>query len=573
MQRLTSSGILAWNPNGLYLSAAAGIQRNLQGAPDGAGGALFCWMDGRFSDNDIYVQRVEPTGGYTWWSDHGARACVETGEQTAPNILGDGYGGAYLCWVDDRADSWDSTDIYVQHVSPAGANLWGETGMAAGGRDGHQGPYGIDMVPDGQGGIIVVWNGYDGLDALSSDLYGQRFDLNGNPKWNYYSAHPLFLGSGDQENPQAVTHPNGGVVTVFLDEKYLIAGDVTVKYTDHHGYPGDARPIIAAVTDFPQDQGGVLIVDWERSYLDEPVNVTVEDYTLWKRLAGIDREGDNSQDFEAVTEASGLCESKVADLLREGWAYVATVDAVTHDLYSFDAPSYGDSTETEVIWSAYMVIARASDTVYWESLPSYGFSVDNLAPGAPLNLTAFVNDHDVDLDWTPSAYHDEDLAHYKIYRSDMPDFETDLGTYRAATTDTIFVDINPEAGLWYSRVTALDLHGNAGDDSNEVFAELITGVGDEAPSRFALHGNWPNPFNPVTRIAFDLPTAGAVGLKLYDTAGRLIVSLVDEQRPAGRYEETWRGMDLDSHPVSSGVYLALLSFGDERASHRLVLLK
>ncbi|MBI4530345.1 MAG: hypothetical protein HY709_02385, partial [Candidatus Latescibacteria bacterium] len=71
---------------------------------------------------------------------------------------------------------------------------------------------------------------------------------------------------------------------------------------------------------------------------------------------------------------------------------------------------------------------------------------------------------------------------------------------------------------------------------------------------YTLAQNAPNPFNPATSIAYDLPTDGWVRLTVYGTGGQLIRTLVDAAQPAGRYTVRWDGKDGVGHPVASGIY-------------------
>jgi hypothetical protein len=96
--------------------------------------------------------------------------------------------------------------------------------------------------------------------------------------------------------------------------------------------------------------------------------------------------------------------------------------------------------------------------------------------------------------------------------------------------------------------------------------------GDETvssqPATISLCGVHPNPFNPSTVASFELRVAGHVSLKVYDTAGRLVSTLVDGWREAGSHEVTFDGSNL-----STGIYLLKLSAGDYTAVQKLVLLK
>lgn len=102
-----------------------------------------------------------------------------------------------------------------------------------------------------------------------------------------------------------------------------------------------------------------------------------------------------------------------------------------------------------------------------------------------------------------------------------------------------------------------------------------TGVGDNsAPDAFALRANVPNPFNPTTTIAYDVPQSGGdVSIAIYDVSGRLVRTLVDEHRSAGRYSAQWNGDDDAGWPVASGVYFYRMQAGPFHETRKMVLLK
>jgi hypothetical protein len=75
------------------------------------------------------------------------------------------------------------------------------------------------------------------------------------------------------------------------------------------------------------------------------------------------------------------------------------------------------------------------------------------------------------------------------------------------------------------------------------------------PTVFALRANRPNPFNPTTQIAYEVPQAAHVTLVIYNLLGQEVVRLVDELRAPGRYTVTWNGRNAQGLAVASGVYI------------------
>jgi hypothetical protein len=88
------------------------------------------------------------------------------------------------------------------------------------------------------------------------------------------------------------------------------------------------------------------------------------------------------------------------------------------------------------------------------------------------------------------------------------------------------------------------------------------------PTHFALLPPTPNPFNPSTVLSYELRVPSPVSLRIYDTAGRLVATLVNGRKEAGTHTATFDGSRL-----ASGIYLAKLQAGDFTATQKLVLLK
>lgn len=102
---------------------------------------------------------------------------------------------------------------------------------------------------------------------------------------------------------------------------------------------------------------------------------------------------------------------------------------------------------------------------------------------------------------------------------------------------------------------------------------VTTPVGDLhlPPARLALHNAVPNPFNPRTTLAFDLPRAGTVRLDLFDVRGRRVAVLVDQELPAGTHRVVWEGLDEQGRAVPSGVYLARMQAAGLTRSVKIML--
>jgi len=102
----------------------------------------------------------------------------------------------------------------------------------------------------------------------------------------------------------------------------------------------------------------------------------------------------------------------------------------------------------------------------------------------------------------------------------------------------------------------------------------LAGVGPGAPSAELL-GNAPNPFGPSTSITYSVPAGreGRVTLAVYDTAGRVVRTLVDSVEPAGTHVAAWDGRDRSGARAASGVYFYRLSFASGSRAGRMVLMR
>jgi len=91
---------------------------------------------------------------------------------------------------------------------------------------------------------------------------------------------------------------------------------------------------------------------------------------------------------------------------------------------------------------------------------------------------------------------------------------------------------------------------------------------DGMPVTYALSQNFPNPFNPMTTITFNLPVASHVTLEIYNVIGQNVATVVDGLHDAGSHSYEWGGSAL-----SSGVYFYRLDAEDYTATKKMILLK
>jgi len=98
-------------------------------------------------------------------------------------------------------------------------------------------------------------------------------------------------------------------------------------------------------------------------------------------------------------------------------------------------------------------------------------------------------------------------------------------------------------------------------------------LSSELPSVYGLSQNYPNTFNPSTQIAYQLPQAGHVSLKIYNIKGELVCTLVNQYKEAGHHTVIWDGKNENGEEVASGVYFYRMVSNDFKATKKMIMLK
>ena len=92
-------------------------------------------------------------------------------------------------------------------------------------------------------------------------------------------------------------------------------------------------------------------------------------------------------------------------------------------------------------------------------------------------------------------------------------------------------------------------------------------------NNFTLRGNYPNPFNPLTTISYDLPKDLFVSITIYDMLGNVVNNLVNTKQSSGYKSVQWNATNNLGQPVSAGVYLYSIETKDFRQTKKMILLK
>lgn len=420
-------------------------------------------------------------------------------------------------------------------------------------------------------GLILVANLTDGLKIYELDPQGldgtrnivQTLNLNNGEDpvtrvaLNALYADSVYFGvSGDGGNNWTDIQPDGSWLS--LDNSGV---DIRwrARLALHDGSPPEgprivsvsltmdrlsSNPAIIAVDDVPADGGGKLRLRWHPSRHDtEGSEHPITEYSLYRRF-----------DTAAMDTSFALAYPPGS------WDYVMTVPADRENEYAAVVPSLADSCSTGIPWTVYFVRARTGEPgLFFDSPPDSGYSVNNQQPAPPTGFAVNYNHPDgTHLSWHPPA--GPEFAHFRIYRSLLPDQAPSPGTLHAVTTEISYLD--ETSRHFFYQLTVVNQSGHESDP-----AGLATSSVGAPTVDLRFQGNHPNPFNPATEISFvgELG-AGPIVLEIFDARGRHIRRYLLTDGDGGPQKVRWDGRDNHGGPCSSGVYFSRVSQG---SAHRL----
>lgn len=217
-----------------------------------------------------------------------------------------------------------------------------------------------------------------------------------------------------------------------------------------------------------------------------------------------------------------------------------------------------DSNGASLAWAATF---NGEQDVYY----SYISDTTGTIPVELISFSAYVKNNIVTLEWSTAT----ELNNYGFEIERRSD-EISWGTigFKEGMGNTTELQhytysdrlIDAESSRLYYRLKQLDFNGNY--KYSNIVEVLI------APSVFALSQNYPNPFNPTTTINYQLPDAGLVALRVYNSLGEVVAILVNEEKSAGKYE-----VNFDAASLPSGVYFYTIQAGAYSDSKKMLLIK
>lgn len=187
----------------------------------------------------------------------------------------------------------------------------------------------------------------------------------------------------------------------------------------------------------------------------------------------------------------------------------------------------------------------------------------------PVELSSFVSSisgNNVLLNWTTSS--ETNNSGFEIQRRNTENTDWKVLSfvpgkiYSSENTIYNYTDRDLDAGSYNYRLKQIDLNGNF-----EYF-NLTETVVIGNPDDFFVSLNYPNPFNPVTKINYSLPSASDLKISLFDSQGKLVKVLNDGYSSSGYFE-----ISIDASDLTSGLYYCNFEYGNNIISRKIVVLK
>ena len=486
-------------------------------------------ITGRSESNEVELIKIDEGGNIEWINNIDYNAYftdAQSIEQTSDEgfIIAGTYGAS------------GGDNLFIIKTDSLGNKDWDITYY---GMTDHYLLYSVQQTTDG--GYVVTGSGRILLGvAYENHILFLKVDSDGNVVIvKYFSNSNYSAGRSIQQTT------DGGYVIVGTDYSRGIWLLKLSPESDNF----QKNPEILSIVDISDDQGGNVRLTFSGSVCENIdwcfanntlLDVFVTDYSIWRYLD------------------------------EDSWDALGSFNLIQDSIYNYVAPTLCDSTSEGNCLSTFKISAHTNyqDIIYFSG-PFSGYSVDNIAPGVPLSLLAATTAEGLILTWQPNF--EEDFQYYGIYRSTQSDFLPELmDSYTYATADTSFTDSDVQVSTtYYYRISAFDYSGNESEFSTQVGNTYLS-IDDALlkPTHFTLHPTFPNPFNPVTTIRYDLPKPTFVTLTIYDMNGREINQLVMKNQEAGFKSVVWNASES-----SSGAYFLVMKTTGFSKVEKLMLIK
>lgn len=237
---------------------------------------------------------------------------------------------------------------------------------------------------------------------------------------------------------------------------------------------------------------------------------------------------------------------------------------------SVDFTFHFDAAENKLYLDGAMTQEAGNETI-WDLVSYIERKRAWLEPVVPRNFYVSDAGSYPTLTWNHSLTDADSVTAYEIHRAvGKFGFFSKIDEVSASTTS--YVDYDYVTGS--SIALSYKIRAKNGTvvsqftNTQTIYGDLYKESSSEKSYEFALNQNYPNPFNPSTTITYSIPNQEFVTIRVFDTLGKEIVELVNEEREAGLYS-----LEFNADNLPSGIYFYSISAGKYSATKKLLLMK
>ena len=258
----------------------------------------------------------------------------------------------------------------------------------------------------------------------------------------------------------------------------------------------------------------------------------------------------------SFSTAGGLYVNRIARWNGSAWSGIGGVNSTVQTLGVYDA---------NLILGGYFTVSGGSVSTSriakWGAIPIAPTLISPPNGAIGISLTPTLNWNDI-----PNTFD------YGVQLTNDPNFQSLIINVNGLTNSeyTVPSGILELNKVYFWRANARNGLGTGPFSAIWFFTSVVTNISTngEIPKEFRLYNNYPNPFNPTTNIKFSIPTQGFVTLKVFNSLGKEVATLVNENMSVGTYE-----VNFDAGSITSGVYFYRLQSDNFTETKRMMLIK
>ncbi len=585
LQRLDQMGNELWAQDGIVVSdnPAMSWLTDWDMTVDDDNHAILTFQDIRNAgNNNIYAYRISPDGTSVWGED-GLELSNSGAFDVSPKVCMTSTGNIVVTWQADNV-------IIMQRITSNGTLIWGPNGITLSCADTYSWPQPFAVEDDHI--LLKFFHDTGPSYAPTRHCYIQKYDNDGNAAW----ANDTIVSNAGGISAwtqvfNIISDENNGCFISWHDSR----GGGTISYPFVQHVNSDGTVAFAA-------NGTQLSTEADRqNFYPESVYDAVNDelITYWFQTNGSQSNyGITGQKLDVNGDLQWGANGNNLINISTLYVQLIAVRAASADLILL----YEEYTD---VTNAYVkAIKLDTDGNYlW---PDEQITMCSVASSKVHSVASQFANNQIIASWEDDRNGPKDIYAQNI------NFDGTLGvsTVNSTIEGTVTLNggsgnvedveitaeaitVNPDANGDYiitivpgtydvtAELEGYDLatieevvvtEGNA-TTGVDFTLEPIVSSENIIVANTKLGDNYPNPFNPITNIAYSISEIGKVTIEVYNLKGQLVKTLVNEIKETGEYSINWNGTDKTNKPVSSGVYLYKMKSGNYSSTRKMILMK